>query len=511
MNDIIKIGQRIALGFTGTKVSAEFRRLAHEYKIGNAILFRDNLENAAQARTLCNEIQELIINETGHPAFIAIDQEGGNVVRLPADMVNVPGAMALAATTRTENVSLAAAITAAELKRIGVNLNLAPVLDINCNPDNPVIGNRSFAGTAAEAARYAVAAVKAYESTGLMCCGKHFPGHGDTAVDSHLDLPLVDRSLDELEERELIPFRAAIESGIPAIMTTHILFPQIEKERIPATMSEKILRSLLRDRLGFTGLILSDGMEMKAIKTYYGVPSGCVMALDSGCDIVFVCHEGPDMEGSLKEIYAAYNEHRFDIRSFNNSVDRILRFKEIYASYGRGTGDDTEDTAEAINNRRAQNAALMRETIITNNKGENPPRLGAKPFFAGCLAYRSTIAASKPDSALSFSKWFADKFGGSYIENSVNPDKAEIDHILSNRPQSSSIVLGTYNGHLNRGQIDLAAMLSQAAKSRSIPFIAMALRNPVDLDLYPPDAYGMVLWEYTERSFNAAVDFGIRN
>jgi len=495
-----KIGQCFGIGFSGTSVSEDLRRLVREYKVGNVILFKDNIESSSQARALCRDIQALVKDETGYPAFIAIDQEGGAVTRLPEDMVNVPGAMALASSGNKDNVSLAAKITAAELRRIGVNLNLAPVLDVNCNPANPVIGNRSFAPNAADAASFAVAAIKAYAEEGLMCCGKHFPGHGDTAVDSHLDLPLVDRSLDELEARELVPFRAAIEAGIPAIMTTHILFPQIEIEKVPATMSGKILKGLLRQRLGFSGLIISDAMEMRAIKDYYGIPQGCVSALAAGVDIVYVCHEAQDMEAGLREIISACEDGRIDAKELDASAERVLRYKERYAAFGL---DAKEDPAEEINRRKEQNAALMRSAISAREQGKAPPPLGSQPFFAGSLAYRSTIASANPNTALSFAPWFANKLGGSFRETTVNPDLAEIANVVSTMPNASSIVLGTFNGSFNRGQIDLANALSEAARSRGIPLVVVALRNPWDLSLLPEKAYGLVAWEYSLKSFEA--------
>ncbi|MDR3167283.1 MAG: glycosyl hydrolase family 3, partial [Treponema sp.] len=171
-----KVGQRFALGFTGKTLPPEFRRLVKEYKAGNVILFRDNLESASQARRLTGEIRNLIGEETGFLPFIALDQEGGVVTRLPGDMVNVPGAMALAAAGDGRAVYEAARITAAELGRIGVNLNLAPVLDVNSNPDNPVIGVRSFGSNPEQAAALGVQVIQAYAETGLLCCGKHFPG-----------------------------------------------------------------------------------------------------------------------------------------------------------------------------------------------------------------------------------------------------------------------------------------------------------------------------------------------
>ncbi|MDR2701396.1 MAG: beta-N-acetylhexosaminidase [Spirochaetaceae bacterium] len=495
-----KIGQRFAIGFSGTKASAELCRLVREYKVGNVILFGDNLESASQARALCRDIQELVRGETGYPAFIAIDQEGGSVTRLPPDMVNVPGAMALASTGKPDNVFLAAQITAAELRRIGVNLNLAPVLDINCNKDNPVIGNRSYATAAERVVPFAAAAIRAYEEAGLMCCGKHFPGHGDTAVDSHLALPLVNRKQEELDARELVPFRAAVAAGIPAIMTTHILFPQLENERLPATMSGKILKGLLREKLGFDGLILSDGMEMKAVKDFYGIPKGCALALSAGVDIVFICHESPDMEASLREINTACEKDSFDAGEFDDSVERILWYKEQYAAFGL---DAEEETVEDISRRKEQNAALMQIALASRENGKAPPPLSERPFFAGSLACRPTLASSSQDS-LSFAQWFAKKFGGSFHETPVNPNTDEIARIVSTLPEASSVVLGTCNGHLNRGQIDLAYALFEAAQMRKIPFACLALQNPWDLSLLPPQAYGMALWEYSLKSFQAA-------
>ena len=173
------------------------------------------------------------------------------VTRLPRDAVNVPGNMAVAATGRAQDAYDAAAVTARQLRGLGVNFNLAPVLDVNSNSKNPVIGVRSFGDSAARAAELGALAVKGCGDNGVLCCGKHFPGHGDTVVDSHLGLPCIDKSLGELRTEELVPFRAAIAAGIPAIMSSHILFPQIEPAGVPATMSRRIMHDILRGELGF--------------------------------------------------------------------------------------------------------------------------------------------------------------------------------------------------------------------------------------------------------------------
>ncbi|MDR2093944.1 MAG: beta-N-acetylhexosaminidase, partial [Treponema sp.] len=464
-----KIGQRFALGFTGKTLPPEFRRLVKEYKAGNVILFRENLESAAQARRLTGEIRDLIREETGHLPFIALDQEGGVVTRLPGDMVNVPGAMALAAAGDSGAVYEAARITACELRRIGVNLNLAPVLDVNSNPDNPVIGVRSFGSAPELAAALGAQVIRAYAEAGLLCCGKHFPGHGDTAVDSHLDLPRVDKDLAALEDCELFPFRSAISAGIPAMMSSHILFPRLEERKIPATMSRTIITGILKERLGFSGLVLSDGMEMKAIRDFYGIPEGCLEALGAGVDIVYVCHEPRQMEASLQAVAAAYGEGRFDREEFDRSVEKILRYKTKYASFGEDPGEEAGDLG-------GQNALLMRRTISSAGSAGLPP-LGERPFFTGPLAHRSTIASAKPDETLGFAPWFARCFGGDGVLSSLNPGEEEIEGIRSQAAGHSVIVLGCYNAHLNRGQIELAKALA----GLPLPFIAVALRNPYDL------------------------------
>jgi beta-N-acetylhexosaminidase len=241
-------------------------------------------------------------------------------------------------------------------------------------------------------------------------------------------------------------------------------------------------------------------MEMDAIKTHYGMPSGCVEALAAGVDIVYLCHEMPEVEESLKAVYAAYDAGRFDTKDFDSSVERILRYKEKYAAFGLGGAGESDEVIKA---RRDLNAVLTQSTLAPREYGKAPPPFGPRPFFAGPLAYRSTNASSEPLAPLSFGRWFAEKFNGNFAETPLYPDAAEIKQIAS-LPHASSIVMGTYNGHLNRGQMDLVSALYEVAEQREIPFIVLALRNPWDLYQLPEGAYGMALWEYSEKSFEAA-------
>ena len=226
----------------------------------------------------------------GYPAFIAIDQEGGVVSRLGSDAAVIPSAMAIAATGDTNNAYEAGLITGRELMAMGVNMNLAPDMDVNSNPRNPVIGVRSYGDTAETVSSFRGSNIWGLQDSGVLCTAKHFPGHGDTAVDSHLGLPCVDKTLEELRDCELKPFQAAIPAGVSAVMTSHILFPRLEPDGLPATMSRRIITDLLKKELGFSGLVLSDCMMMNAIQGHFGTVNGCLMAAKAGVDLIFISH-----------------------------------------------------------------------------------------------------------------------------------------------------------------------------------------------------------------------------
>ena len=490
MNRIL-LGQRLAFGFEGTCIPENFAALVREYKIGNVILFRRNIENNDQLRRLCGEIQSLIIAETGHPAFITIDQEGGMVTRLAPDAVNVPGNMAIAATGRIGDAYTAASITARQLRGVGVNFNLAPVLDVNSNRRNPVIGVRSFGDDAARVAALAREAVRGYADAGVLCCGKHFPGHGDTAVDSHLGLPCIDKPLAELEETELLPFRAAIESGIPAIMSSHILFPQIEKENVPATMSWTIMRGILRGRLGFNGLTLSDCMVMDAIRKHYGTADGVVTALRAGVDIVFVSSDIDLQRESAAAVLAAAERGEFDETDMAESVDRILSAKAKYAF---------ADAEPELCGRPEDFAAardISRRAITALDGAVS--RADENTFFCGCADYRVTQAANDSADALSFAEYMHRRFGGRYVTCPLDPDASDIARIVESAKGCGSIIMSTCNAHIYEGQLALARALAASGHDMTVA----ALRNPYDLAMLPRGIHRVAAWDYTADSLAA--------
>lgn len=486
-----KIGQRLVGGFPGKEMSPDFIRVVKKYKIGNVILFQHNVESNEQLRRLCGEIHALVRRETGHDAFITIDQEGGAVTRLPREAVNVPGAMALAATGDEENACRAARLTAAELRSFGINFDLAPVADVNSNPDNPIIGVRSYGDQPEQVERYACAALRGYLEGGVMASAKHFPGHGDTAMDTHLSLPCIDKSLEELEAMELRPFRALIAAGCPAVTTTHILFPQLEPEKVPATMSRRIITGLLKQRLGFTGLVVSDCMEMDAIGRYYGSARGAAAAMAAGVDLVFISHTVATLEEAALACRAAAESGEIPASELDASVENILRCKAEYCRPAKGTPGRPEAMAEA--------AALRRESI-TLVRGELPA-LGADPFFCGCADYRAGLVSNAGEDSATFAGFLSGRLGGAGLVTGKDPGPEEIRAAVEAARGRSAILVNTYNGHLFPGQGALVRALGELG----IPMAVVALRNPYDLRDTPPHAAALAAWDYSAPTLEALV------
>lgn len=484
------LGQKLCFGFHGTGLPEEFKALLREYKIGNVILFRRNVESASQLRRLCREIRELILEETGVPPFIMIDEEGGMVSRLPKDAVNVPGAMAVAATGETENAGRASEITIRQLRGLGPNFNMAPVLDVNSNPANPVIGVRSYGDRADRVAAFGSAAIAPYRGSGVLCCLKHFPGHGDTAVDSHLGLPRVDKTEEELEALELIPFRRAIREGAPAVMMSHVLFPKIGEEGVPCTMSRYMVTELLRRKLDFQGLILTDCMEMGAIRDYFGTPQGVAAAFRAGADIAEISSSLPLEIQAAQAVNEGALRGEFDMRELEESVRRILHFKEQLFT--------VPDAAQCNLPQDRQAAAELSRRAITQ-LGGTPFRADAGTLFCGCADYRVSGVANESGGAATFPEYMARAFGGGSLLTPKEPTQADILAAVERAGAYGAIVLGTCNAHLFRGQLVLAQALAALGK----PMAVAALRNPYDLADLPEGIWRLAAYDYEEPSLAA--------
>ncbi|MDD4080401.1 MAG: beta-N-acetylhexosaminidase [Eubacteriales bacterium] len=495
MDERIQVGQHLFTGFLGPGIPAEFARTVREHKIGNVVLFARNVRSAPQLKALCADIQALVQEATGYPAFIAIDQEGGAVSRLSEDCTAVPGAMALAATGKPENSRVAGQITGRELQALGVNFNLAPVLDINSNPDNPVIGVRSFGDTPQEVTTFGVEMARGLMESGILCCAKHFPGHGDTAVDSHVGLPMVNKPLEELLAFELIPFQAAIEAGIPGVMSTHILFPQLDAEKVPATMSPVIMTDLLRGRMGFDGLILSDCMMMGAIADHYGTVKGMAQAVQAGVDLVFASHSAELAAQGAQQIRQDLRSGFLNANQFRASTERILRYKQAI----RPPAPETFAIVGGPKHRRLSQSLHEQALTAVRLPTGGLPRVGKNPMFIGCLPFEVSQADTPHAATVSFADQLHASFGGTAHVMSGNPDQEETTRIASKAKGHSCLIIGTYYAHQRPGQQAVVHTLRQTG----IPLITIALGSPYDLSGLPYSVSAIAAYAYNPPTLRA--------
>jgi len=497
------IGQRLIIGLDGEVIDESFERMVKKYKVANVILFKRNISSAEQVKHLCENIQKLVRKETGHDAFITIDQEGGMVSRLSDDCVNIPGAMAIAASGDPKNAFEAGVLTGKQLKALGINFNLAPVADINSNSNNPVIGVRSYGDSPQKVAQYVKAMAKGLDQSGVLATAKHFPGHGDTSIDSHIGLPQVDKTLDELEACEWIPFREVINAGIPAVMTAHILFPALESKQVPATMSKTIVTDILKKRMGFTGLVVSDCMEMQAIQKYYGTVKGVVEAIKAGVDMIFVSHTHQLAAKAIEALVFEVENGDISLNEMEATALKILNYKEAYIR-NKQKKLDNEAGFNRLEGKGFAYELLKKTMTQVKPSVRKLPNSSEKTVFIGCKPFSTTEASNQEESAFDFPSYMAKHFGGKGVLISENPDKDEIERVCAKVNGSTEIILGTYNGHLFKGQLELVDELWE--KNREAAITVVALRNPYDLLNLPPDVGAIAAFEYTGQSLKAIVD-----
>ncbi|WEK53164.1 MAG: beta-N-acetylhexosaminidase [Candidatus Cohnella colombiensis] len=360
-----KIGQLFMCGFDGLEPTAGIKGLIQEYAIGGVIYFRRNLAHAKQTMQLSNKLQQ----EARTPLFIAIDQEGGMVVRLEEGVTVMPGAMAQGAAANRELTREAAKWSGAELREIGINMNFAPCMDVNNNPNNPVIGVRSYGENPEFVGEMGVAAIAGYKDSGVAAVAKHFPGHGDTAVDSHYALPVVAHSIDRLNQVELVPFRQAIQNQVDAIMTAHVVFPAYEPLEVPATLSQRILTGLLRDQLGFEGVIVTDCLEMNAISETIGVARGAVEAIKAGADLILVSHRLDRQVAALEAVMEAVMIGEITEARIEEAALRIWKLKQARGLLLNALPNIDRDRAVAVANKLCEAAVTVihGDPVIANS------------------------------------------------------------------------------------------------------------------------------------------------
>ena len=323
-----KIGQMITIGIDGYSVDDTAKQLITDKKVGGVILFKDNISDSNQLLQLINDIKG--INSTNKiPIFISVDQEGGRVNRLPSEIKSLPSNEVVGNKNDNKLAYDIGKNIGYTLGSFGFNMDFAPVLDVNSNPNNTVIGDRSFSNDKDKVASLGASEINGFKDSNIISVAKHFPGHGDTATDSHYALPIINKTLDELKSVEFVPFKKAIEEKVPAIMVSHILMPQIDANN-PASMSKTIITDILRKDLKFDGLIVTDDMTMGAVTNDLDITTACINAINAGADLLLVCHGYDNEINVINAIKDSINNEIISIDTINKSVYRILSLKENY-------------------------------------------------------------------------------------------------------------------------------------------------------------------------------------
>jgi len=473
-----KVGQLFAVYFDGSHFSPALEQMITQYYIGGIIIFPRNLTSLVDLAQLVSDAQQAAAtNEPGIPLLVAADQEGWPIWRLPPGATVFPSNMAVGATNSVEDAQLMASVMATEMSAMGINMNLAPVMDVNSNPANPVIGIRSFGSSPDLVSRLGAAMIETYQSHGIIATAKHFPGHGDTSMDSHLDLPLIEHDRARLEAVELLPFQAAISVSVDCIMTAHIYVPALDPEPDrPATLSPVILEGLLRKKMGFQRLIATDSLGMQGITNRYDLPTATVLAFQAGADLLLF---GPDPGHPPFEQRVAYEKllnlverGTISMTRLDASVRRILLTKArrgildwqpepLDRSLGRlGTPD--HKTA-------AQKVALDSITLVRDESGLLP--LSSQEsilviYPRGGAALGEAILEHAPHATL--------------FEVSEIPTVSEVIQATDRARHADAVVVGTRNVLQRPDQAHLVDTLQQQH-----PVIAVALDAPYDLLSYP--------------------------
>lgn len=479
-----KVGQMFICGFETLEPNAAVTQLIEQYGIGGVIYFRRNVKDARQLAGLSAQLQDLSLQCGGQPLFIAVDQEGGMVSRIEKGATLLPGNMALGAAFAPAGVYASAKIMGKELRQMGVNMNFAPCLDINNNRLNPVIGVRSYGETAAIVGDMGTHAVKGLQDMGVIATVKHFPGHGDTSEDSHHDLPVVPHSMERLMELELAPFIKAIEGGVDAIMTAHVVFAALEESGVPSTLSYRILTELLREKLGFKGLIVTDCLEMKAISEGIGVAEGAVRAIEAGSDLVLVSHTLDRQISAIEAVIAAVESGRIPESRIDASLLRIVTHKckrEIQFDKLAALPEGPISTPE--HQLLAKELSRKSITLVKDEAGrfldmDESALVVWTEVQSGTEIDEVVERQGTLGSALS-------EISGQPVEEvyiGLFPTEQEIASILQAAESKKQVVVVTYNATFSPGQTRL---VKELAKREELHLLVAAGRNPYDLLEFP--------------------------
>ncbi|WP_430790843.1 glycoside hydrolase family 3 protein [Virgibacillus flavescens] len=504
-----KIGQLLMPDFRNwdgknvTEMLPEIEQMVKEYHLGGVILFRENVVTTEQTAKLVADYQEA---SEKYGLLMTIDQEGGIVTRLQSG-TDMPGNMALGATRSTEIAGNVGQAIGEELKALGINMNLAPVLDVNNNPDNPVIGVRSFSESPELVADLGIAYTKGLQRTGVAATAKHFPGHGDTAVDSHLGLPEVPYDLERLKEVELYPFQQAMEAGIDAIMTAHVTFPKIDNTKViskkdgteislPATLSKKVLTGLMREDMGFEGVIITDALNMGAIQDHFGAVDAAIRAVKAGTDIVLM---PVGLESVATGLLEAVETGEITVDHVEASVERILTLKvkrgiikqENPAPISEVIENAQEVVGSEAHKQVEQEAAEKSITLVKNDNALPLDLTDDKQV----VVVGNSFVSSLHEAVSQF-------HSNTAVIEANGPLSADQLAVIQ---QADAVIIGTYTYNVSGRSVDSSQMrmVNQVIENTDAPAVGVGIRNPYDIMAYPTiDSY-IAQYGFRDASFEA--------
>ncbi|WMT42591.1 beta-N-acetylhexosaminidase [Paenibacillus sp. D2_2] len=493
-----KIGQLFICGFHSLTPDEQITTLTGKYHVGGVCYFRRNVETVQQLASLSHNLQKLPRSHSDIPLIISIDQEGGMVARLDHDGISrIPGNMTLGAVDDLQLTYDVAKLAAEEMLALGINMNFAPCIDVNNNPANPVIGVRSFGEDPAKVAEQGVAATRGYQEQGVIAAIKHFPGHGDTAVDSHLGLAIVPHDKERLYQVELLPFRKAIEAGADAVMTAHVIFPAFETEEIPATLSHRVLTELLREEMGFEGVIVTDCLEMHAISKSFGIAEGAVRAIEAGADLVLVSHTLSDQIAAIEAVREAVVSGRISEDRINQSLQRILELKAQRISSSLEVDYVSVPmplTPQAVSEALLRDVAERSVTLVCDSG--NLPLRKQEPLLVIWPELRHRTEVDEPSvhqyTLLNALQPYSDNVSLAVI--GTRPDEEEILEVLKRSTDYEQIVVVTYTaeGEIPEGQSHLVNAL---IRMHGANVVVISTRNPYDIKSFKDVGTYICLYE----------------
>lgn len=485
----------------GVRTAAE---LIAKYHVGGIIYFTwaHNTRDPHQIADLSNGIQRAgLAQPTPVPLIIATDQEHGIVCRVGHPATLFPGAMALGAGRSARDATTVGRIGGAELRAIGIRQNYSPVSDVNVNPANPVIGVRSFGADPAAVARMVAAEVRGYQGAGIAATAKHFPGHGDTSVDSHTGIPVITHTREQWEKLDAPPFRAAIAAGIDSVMTAHIQFPALDPTNDPATLSHPILTGILRGELGFGGVIVTDALGMQGVRDKYGDDRVPVLALKAGADQLL---DPPKLDVAWNGVLSAVHSGEITEARLDESILRILELKERRGLFSHPyvSQHEVDRVVGTRPHLAAADAVAERTTTLLVNEGALLPLsrrrrrnilvVGADPASPSGTTGPPTAVLARALTELGFT--------ATALPTGSLPTQAQIDAATAAARGKDAVVVATYNAGPGGAQSRLVAALG----ATHVPVIHLAIRNPYDIAHLSGHTASLATYSWTDVELRAA-------